>query len=489
MRFIVELQESVESSTDIKDYFGNLGPVHAALFILPFALLLLSIAILPLVVPHLWERHRNKAIVSLLFGLPIAGFFLYRDWHTLAVTLLDYGAFISLLATLFTISGGIYIRGSFAGRPLVNTLFLLIGAVLANLIGTTGASMLLVRPLIRANEFRQRKTHIIIFFIFIVSNCGGLLTPLGDPPLFLGFLKGVSFGWTLNLWPQWLTAVGVLLAVFHLLERYQFSKEPQDVRAAPTLTLSRSMGEGTSFPSPVPQGRVRVGATPADRFGIEGGHNFVFLGLVAGLILVSGYVIYPIGGAPILGEAPGAALSKLTQMIGMALIALASYKVTAVSVRRQNTFTFGPIVEVAVLFAGIFLTMIPALLILETQGGGLGVDQPSHYFWITGILSSFLDNAPTYLTFTSLAKGALGLPGEGLRGLMLDPAGEVFLAAISCGAVFMGANTYIGNGPNFMVKAIAEESRIRMPTFIGYMAWSFLVLIPLFVLMTFIFFR
>jgi len=454
-------------STGIEDYFSELGATSIVLFMAPFVLLLLSIATLPLIFPHFWEKHRNKAVVSLFFGLPIAIFFLYRDWQTLADTLLDYGAFLSLLGTLFIISGGIYIRGSFAGRPMVNTLFLLVGSVLANLIGTTGASMLLIRPMIRANQNRQRKIHIIIFFIFIVSNGGGLLTPLGDPPLFLGFLKGVDFAWTLRLWPQWLTVVGVLLVVFNLVERYQFSKEAVVARAIP----------------------AREENPLADRFGIEGMHNFIFLAMVVGLILFSGYVIYPLEGSIILGEHPGAVMSKVVQMVGMGLITLASYKVTHKTIRHRNSFSFGPWIEVAVLFAGIFMAMIPALLILETQGGKLGVNHPAQYFWITGALSGFLDNAPTYLTFTSLAQGALQLPGEGLQGLVDDSTGGLFLAAISCGAVFMGANTYIGNGPNFMVKAIAEEAKIKMPSFFGYMAWSLAILIPLFIALTFMFFR
>ncbi len=451
----------------IEGYFAGLGPAFIVLFMAPFVLLLISLATLPLLFPHFWERNKNKAIVSLAFGLPVASFFMYKDWQTLANTALDYGAFISLLGALFIISGGIYIRGSFAGRPMVNTAFLVIGSVLANLIGTTGASMLLIRPLIRANQERQRKSHIIIFFIFIVSNGAGLLTPLGDPPLFLGFLRGVDFAWTLRLWPQWLTVVGALLVAFNLVERHQFNKEGPATRAS----------------------LASEGAQLADKFGIEGAHNLIFLSMVVGLIVFSGYVIYPLEGRKLLGESFGPVLSKAAQMAGMMLIALTSYQVTDKTTHHRHNFNFHPIVEVAVLFAGIFAAMIPALLILETQGGKLGVNQPSQYFWMTGALSSFLDNAPTYLAYTSLAKGALHLPGEGLKELMLDPTGAVFLTAISCGAVLMGANTYIGNGPNFMVKAIAEEARIKMPSFFGYMVWSTTILVPLFIAMTFIFFR
>ncbi len=451
----------------IKQFFYGLTPASVALFVLPFVLLLGCLAILPLVVPCFWEKNKNKAIVSLGLGLPVAGFFLYQDWHTLANTLLDYAAFIALLSSLFIISGGIYIRGSFAGLPAVNALFLLTGALLANFIGTTGASMLMIRPLLRANKARHHKSHIVIFFIFVVSNCAGLLTPLGDPPLFLGFLKGIDFAWTLRLWREWLLVNGILLAVFFFLDNYWFHREHLEIK---NMLIHKK-------------------ELVSERFGIEGVHNFAFLAGVVLLIFVSGYAIYPMGGRLILGEPFGAVMSKVFQIIGMAMIALLSFKVTAKATHEKNHFSFGPILEVAVLFAGIFMAMVPALLILETQGSKLGVNQTWQFYWMSGALSSFLDNAPTYLTFTSLAKGVLGLGGEGLKILMQHPQGALYLAAISCGSVMMGANTYIGNGPNFMVKAIAEDAKVKMPSFFGYMAWSGAILIPIFIAVTFIFFR
>lgn len=484
----------MESLESIRHYFAGLDPGYYVLLVAPFVLLLASVAVLPLVAHHFWEKNRNKALVSLTFGVPVAAFFVYQDWHTLAVTILDYGAFIALLGALFIISGGIYIRGSFAGRPITNTGFMLVGAVLANFVGTTGASMLLIRPVLRANQMRQRKVHIVIFFIFIVSNVGGLLTPLGDPPLFLGFLKGVAFHWTLRLWPQWLVAVGALAAIFHLVDRHQFGREPvgvKDSMVSQNIEVT-SLSTGEVLPNPPLQrgegGSLQESEGRRERFGIEGSENFVFLGMVVGLILFSGYVLFPIKGDLIFGEHPGAAISKIVQILGMMLLAFASYKLTPRMIHERNRFNFHPIIEVAVIFAGIFLAMVPAQLILETRGAELGVDQQWHYFWMTGVLSSFLDNAPTYLTFTSLAKGGLHLPGETLEGLVADPVGAGFLVAISVGAVLMGANTYIGNGPNFMVKSIAEQEGIRMPSFFSYMVWSGVVLLPLFAVITVLFF-
>ena len=466
-QILTSLEAQAGSLHGIKQYFAGLGPLASVLFMLPFALLLGCIAILPLTFPHFWEKNKNKALVALGLGLPVTGFFLYQDWHTVANTALDYAAFLSLLGALFVISGGIYIRGSFAGLPQINTLFLLIGALLANFIGTTGASMLLIRPLLRANHNRHHKAHIVIFFIFVVSNCAGLLTPLGDPPLFLGFLRGVDFAWTLKLWREWALVITVLLALFYALDSYQFKKEHLHIRDM----------------------LVNHKAYISERFGIEGRRNFTALGMVIGLILFSGYVIYPMQGDLIFGEPFGSAMSKILQTIGMLVITAFSFKITAKHIHERNHFGFGPIIEVAVLFAGIFMAMIPVLLILETQGTKFNVSEPWQFYWISGTLSSFLDNAPTYLTFTSLAKGVLGIGGEGLKELMFHPTGMKYLAAVSCGSVMMGANTYIGNGPNFMVKAIAEDAKVKMPSFFGYMAWSIAVLIPIFVLVTFVFFR
>ncbi len=457
--------ENQTAAEGIKAYFEGLSASSSVLFSLPFALLLISFALIPILFPHLWGKHWYKSVISLVAGVPVAGFFIYKDWHTLANTGLDYGTFICLLGALFVISGGIFIRGSYPPTPAVNISILIIGALLANVIGTTGASMLMIRPLLRVNTLRSRKIHIIVFFIFIVSNGAGLLTPLGDPPLFLGFLKGVPFTWTFNLWKEWLTLIGLLLAIFFVIERRQFARESDEIKKH---IMSSARGD----------------------FGIDGLHNIILLGVVLSLIVISGSLIYPnaFGGRQVFGEPAGSVVSRVVQMFGMSLVALISHIFTNQGIRKANNFSVEPMLEVAVLFAGIFMAMIPVLLILEVRGASMNISHPSQYFWMAGGLSSVLDNAPTYLTFTSLAKGSLQLSGEGLHALAEDPFGAIALAAISCGAVFMGAVTYIGNGPNLMVKSIAENHDIKMPLFFGYLAWSFLVLIPIFLLITFLFF-
>jgi Na+/H+ antiporter NhaD/arsenite permease-like protein len=429
----------------------------------PFVLLLLSIALLPLVVPHWWESNLNKGTISALFGLPVAVYILALDRHRLVETGIEYLAFIVLLAALFIISGGIYLRGSLEGTPLVNTAVLAGGAVLANIVGTTGASMLLIRPILRANEKRRHKVHVVIFFIFIVSNIGGLLTPLGDPPLFLGFLRGVPFEWTFRLLPHWLLMNAALLLTFYLWDRRQFE------------------AEGVANPWALPK-EVQV----RERLGVEGRVNFLLLFGVLAVAFVVGRFGEEIG-------LQSEHARKGAQVIGMGCLAALSMLVTRTETRVANRFTFQPIVEVAVLFAGIFATMIPALAILEARGDQLGLEQPWQFFWVAGALSSFLDNAPTYLTFATTASGLMGTEAIHLNQLLQATKGsirgEMLLAAISVGAVFMGANTYIGNGPNFMVKSIAEEAGIKMPSFFGYMKYSIGILIPLFVLVTLIFFR
>jgi len=451
---------------DIHHFFSVLSLPAAILFVSPFVLLLLSIAILPLALPHFWEKNRNKAIIAAIFGLPVALPFLFMDWHIVFKTFLEYATFIGLLAALFIISGGIHIRGSFKGEPVINTLFMAIGAVLANFIGTTGASVLLIRPLIRANHNRHHKAHTIIFFIFIVSNCSGLLTPLGDPPLFLGFIKGVDFMWTLRLFPQFVLITSILLVIYYFLDRYYFIRE---CNTACQVALKEE---------PV----------LSERFAIEGKRNFVLLILIIATNIFAGYVLYPKEGHMILGEPFGVIVSQTTQLSVFLILSMLSYNITPNRIHEANHFQFHPIIEVAVLFAGIFAAMIPALMILESWGGRLGITELWQFFWFTGGLSSFLDNAPTYLTFTSLAKGALGLGGMGLSELAAHPFGAKILAAISCGAVMMGANTYIGNGPNFMVKAIAEHAKIKMPGFFHYMLWSVSVLMPIFLVITYAFF-
>ena len=431
--------------------------------VLPFAALLLAIAVLPLAVAHWWESNWNKLIVALALGLPIGIFmclkaseqhvsFTLAAHHPVLHSLVEYASFIVLLFALFSISGGIYVRGTLAGTPSVNTGILAIGALTASFVGTTGASMLLIRPLLRANAVRKKKVHIVVFFIFVVSNCGGLLTPLGDPPLFLGFLRGVPFDWTLQLWKQWALVNGVLLVLFHFLDSHYFHRE--DVEEV-----------GVDLDAEVEKGR--------EPFGIEGGFNLLLLGGVVATAYCAGRFGWPMG-------------AQESVMLGLAL---ASIGLTSKAIRTKNGFTYGPIIEVAVLFLGIFLSMIPALKILEVRGGELGVASPRSFFWACGVLSSLLDNAPTYLTFASVAAGLKGLTADDLSQYLAlgDEAAKV-LAAISCGAVMMGANTYIGNGPNFMVKAIAEQSGVKMPSFFGYMGWSVAVLIPLFVVVTYLFF-
>jgi Na+/H+ antiporter NhaD/arsenite permease-like protein len=428
----------------------------------PFAALLLAIATLPLLAPGFWDDNRRKAAVSLGISLPSALWLVLAHgaagWTELGHKAMEFGSFIALLGALFVISGGIYVRGSLAGTPLVNTAMLGVGAVLASLIGTTGASVLLVRPLLRANRERARKTHIVVFFIFVVSNCGGLLTPLGDPPLFLGFLKGVPFEWTLRLWREWALVNGALLVIFNVWDQWALNR---DERESPGALL-----EDVQHHEP---------------FGVLGGHNLAFLAAIVAVIYASGRGLGS-GGAPWpFGAQEGAMLA----------LAAASWLSTNREIHRVNHFSWHPIAEVAALFAGIFVSMTPALLYLNEHAARLVITRPLHFFWAAGALSSFLDNAPTYLTFAATACGLDGIPVEGryLASFLARGGdnGEI-LAAISAGAVFMGANTYIGNGPNFMVKAIAEHAGVRMPSFFGYMAYSGAVLLPLFGLTTLLFF-
>jgi Na+/H+ antiporter NhaD/arsenite permease-like protein len=413
--------------------------------VIPFAGLLLSIALLPLVAPALWARHYAK--VCLGFGVPVAGFFLLRAPGELQHTALEYASFLLLLASLFTISGGILLRGTPRGSAGVNSAILAVGAMLANVFGTTGASMLLVRPLLRANAHRHRAAHVVVFFIFVVANIGGSLTPIGDPPLFLGYLRGVPFFWTLRaMGLLWAVACALVIGVFYLVDRRAIALE----RVAG--------GEGDSAREGAPGTAAAAGEARVP-FSIDGKINLALLLVVIGAVF----------------------LPTPWRESAMAAAAVVSAWKTPAKVREENEFTWYPIGEVAVLFAGIFATMIPALLILKARGAELGVVSPAHFFWVTGALSSFLDNAPTYLTFFSLAQGVGG--AQTVAGVSAP-----LLQAISAGAVFMGANSYIGNAPNFMVKAIAEEAGVRMPSFFGYMAWSCGVLLPIFFLLTLIFF-
>ena len=418
--------------------------------ILPFILTLLSIAIIPLVFGNWWEKNSNKLILSMLMSLPVLVVLIPGGLHLLEESLIDYASFMVLLGALFIISGGIYIKGEFAGTPLVNTVFLAIGAILANLIGTTGASMLLIRPYLRANHRRQRRAHLCVFFIFVVSNIGGLLTPLGDPPLFLGFLRGVPFGWTLSLLPIWLATLVPLLIVFNLYDQYVFVRE--DVETP---------------------GALAEDVQPRRHLDIQCGLNPIFLVGVMISAILSGYFGWPRGVQEVL-------------MIAMAVL---SWVTTPPSIHKANHFHLHPILEVAAVFLGIFITMIPALEILRSHATQFGLNAPWQYFWMSGLLSSFLDNAPTYLTFTAMASGLIGSTSESLAGLLHSDQGVALLRAVSVGSVFMGANSYIGNGPNFMVKSIAEHNGVKMPSFGGYLLYSGAILIPLFLLVTIVFFR
>jgi Na+/H+ antiporter NhaD/arsenite permease-like protein len=402
----------------------------------PFVLFLAAIAVLPLAAGHWWHENRNKLIVSAAIGLPIAVFLLFQPHGAghLTHAVEEYVSFIVLLGALYIVAGGIVVTGDLEARPLTNTSFLALGALLASVIGTTGASMVLIRPVLRTNSERRNVAHIPIFFIFVVSNCGGLLTPLGDPPLFLGFLKGVDFFWTLSLWPQWLFVNCVLLAIFFVWDRRAYAREKRgdilrDIREVQQLKV-----RGLRLNGPL------------------------LLGIVLAVLAKKFVPVFPVS------------------ELAMVLLATISLRKTPRNNRVQNKFAWGPIVEVAVLFAGIFVAMVPALALLHKHGAALGVTQPWQFFWITGGLSSFLDNAPTYVTMGELAVVVGGL--NEFR--ELPTAMPAVLSAISCGAVFMGAMTYIGNGPNFMVKAIAEESGYKMPSFFGYFAISAIVLLPAF---------
>ncbi|PIV81791.1 sodium:proton antiporter [bacterium CG17_big_fil_post_rev_8_21_14_2_50_64_8] len=443
---------------------------------IPFVGILLSIAVFPLIAPHFWHKHFPKvsAAWALAFALP------FLIWNAkvafgsiLHIYLLDYIPFIILLWGLFTISGGIYVGGSLAGTPRVNLALLLIGTFMASLIGTTGAAMVLIRPLLRANQWRRNKVHLIVFFIFLVANIGGSLTPLGDPPLFLGFLHGVPFFWvTTGLLTEMLLTSGIILIIFFILDTVMYRREEHKPDQA--------------------SGKVKI----------EGLHNGLFLLGVMGAVIMSGSVkmgtvtVYTAGAHPVTVPVENWVKDVLILLMG-----ILSLRTTARTLREKNEFSWFPIKEVAYLFAGIFMTIIPALAILKAGHEGAlagltnAIHGPVRYFWATGLLSSFLDNAPTYLTFFNSALGSLGIPESQVHALLSaggslhNPEFVKDLAAISSGAVFMGAMTYIGNAPNFMVKSIAEEAGIPMPSFFGYLLkWSMPVLIPVFVIVTFVFF-
>ncbi|MCK9197812.1 MAG: sodium:proton antiporter [Syntrophales bacterium] len=463
----------------MQDGAGGAVPIGRILplwTIFPFVGILLSIALCPLLTPHFWHRHFGKvsAFWALLFALPFLA--VYRGvafYEILHILLIDYIPFIILLWGLFTISGGIVVKGALRGTPAVNAAMLLIGTILASWVGTTGAAMVMIRPVLRANKNRVKKAHIICFFIFLVANIGGSLTPLGDPPLFLGFLHNVPFFWvTTHILPHMLAATLILLGIFYAVDLHFYRKEEPPATAT---------GEDE-------------GAAP---FGIDGAYNFALLAGVVAVILISGY--WRPGHLSVLGVEVH--YQNLFRDGAIVILGLLSLRLTPSRHRAANEFSWLPILEVAKLFAGIFITIIPALAVLKagTEGAMSGfirvIETPAHYFWASGILSSFLDNAPTYLTFFNMAIGKVGL-SEALVPAALaagtataNPVFINYLTAISAGAVFMGANTYIGNAPNFMVKSIAEEAGVNMPSFFGYMfKYSIPILIPVFILVTYVFF-
>ena len=436
---------------------------------IPFAGLLLSIAFLPLVAPLFWHHHFGKISLAwaLAFLLPCAAYFGtgVAAGGAMHALIGEYIPFIILITSLFVVAGGICVRGNLHGTPALNTGLLALGTLLASIMGTTGASMLMIRPLIRANDNRKHAVHIVVFFIFLVANAGGSLTPLGDPPLFLGFLKGVDFFWTMkNIFPETLFLCVALLVIFYFLDRHYYQNKEEEFQPAQ---------------DPTPDSAIRF----------EGKINFLLLAAIVGLVLMSGFW-KPAAALHVFGIEVG--LQNIVRDVLLIGVVLVSLWITPKAAREGNEFSWGPIQEVAKLFAGIFITITPVIAMLRAGESGAfaaiiravtdGNGQPINamYFWASGILSSFLDNAPTYLVFFNTAGGDPAV-------LMTSLAGT--LAAISCGAVFMGANSYIGNAPNLMVKAIAEERGIRMPSFFGYMAWSCVVLVPLFIVMTFIFFR
>ncbi|MFP6558467.1 sodium:proton antiporter [Paraburkholderia sp. B3] len=445
------------------------GAMLPATWGLPFAGMLLSIAFYPMFAPVFWHRHFGKiaAAWALAFLVPFAATHgIAATWPMFLHALIDeYLPFIVLLGSLYTIAGGICVYGTLHGSPRTNTAILALGALLASVMGTTGAAMLLIRPLLRANDNRRHNVHVVVFFIFLVANAGGMLTPLGDPPLFLGFLNGVGFFWTTqHLVLPMLFVCGVLLAVFYVLDARFFGREGE-TRAA--------------FLDPTPD---------TGWLGIGGKFNFVLLAGAIGLVLLSGVwkpgIAFAVPGAHI-------ELQNLVRDAGLVLLAVASLVFTPREARAGNEFNWAPIAEVAKLFAGIFVTIAPVIAILRAGEAGafaglirLVNDAPGRpndamYFWATGLLSSFLDNAPTWLVFFNLAGGDASA---------LMTSGAKTLAAISAGAVLMGANTYIGNAPNFMVKAIAESRGVRMPGFFGYLGWSCAILVPIFLAATWLFF-
>ena len=440
---------------------------------IPFVGLLLSVALFPILKPDWWDKHEPHAVIFwslLVIVLFTAKFGVGKSAEMVLDCIFnDYLTFIVLLFGLYCVSGNITFAGDLAGSPGVNVFLLAVGTLLSSCIGTTGSSMLMVRPVISMNSWRKRKAHIMIFFIFLVSNIGGCLTPVGDPPLLMGFMRGVNFFWSLHLFPVLLLNMAVLLVLFYHIDKRAYRAD---------------IAEGREPNIRVPHTTLEVG----------GKHNVIFLVMIVAGVILSG----TLPKLSIFQDAQGNALgiplpagvvfpwSSLIECVIILLAAFLSFKTTPQEVRRKNHFTWGAIKEVAMLFVGIFLTMQPALRLLKQLGPEMGINTPAQMFWAAGALSSFLDNTPTYLVFLTTA-GTLGFTSGIVTSLGTVPV--QMLMAISCGAVFMGANSYIGNAPNFMVKALSDENGIRMPSFFGYMKWSIGILIPVFLLDTLIFFR
>jgi Na+/H+ antiporter NhaD/arsenite permease-like protein len=423
---------------------GSASQPHAAMFI-PFAALLLCIACCPLLTPKFWEHHYPKVSIGLGAISLAYYFFVLKAPGRIGHVALEYVSFITFIGALFITAGGIHLKTKGEATPIVNTLFLGAGAILANVLGTTGASMLLIRPWIRMNKYRFNAMH-AAFFIFLVSNVGGCLTPIGDPPLFLGYLKGIPFFWiTSRCFPAWALACALLLAIFYVLDHINFLRAPREVREKETAH---------------------------EEFRIEGRRNLIFIGIIIAAVIFT----------------PPALIGVRETVLIAA--AFASYWTTSAKIYAANHFTFGPIKEVAWLFAGIFATMVPVLDYLSSNAGSLGLTQPLQFYWLTGALSSVLDNAPTYLAFLAVALGIKGMSVEqpGDVAAFLDQH-SVFVIAVSLGAVFFGAVTYIGNGPNLMVKAICDHAHVKTPSFFSYiLRFSIPVLIPVFVLVGWMFF-
>ena len=436
-----------------------------ALWMIPFGIMLLSIAVGPLIAPKLWESNLTKLIVSIVLGIPVVVFMLVKglSGELINTVFFDYVPFIILLLALFVITGGIHLSGDIKAKPWVNTLFLAVGFVLASLMGTTGAAMLLIRPVLATNQQRQYKIHTVLFFIALVANCGGLMTPLGDPPLFMLFLRGASFTWFSTMWMEWLFTGFILLLLYFMADCwYYYKKESWVALSADTREI--------------------------EPLRITGKLNFVWLlGIVASVAFINQGLIPAMGAedAPIYLKY----LREIAMLIFMGLSLLTTSKKTRY---EDNKYTWTPIIEVAALFIGIFVTMAPALIYLEQNAARLGFNHVWQFYYSTGLLSSFLDNTPTAVAFHSMALGlpesiaaaAAGIVDGELNGVtFVAGVPEMMLKAISIGAVFFGSMTYIGNGPNFMVKAIAEESGIKMPSFFGYMIkFSLIILLPIYIL-------